>query len=75
MEIIFSNNVKTILDYTRNVLCCDIHKRFQSKDILKKNGADVVCTLDEILNAPVDGSGYNENYGLLGSNKSTEDKI
>ena len=75
VEIIFSNNVKTILDYTRNVLCCDIHKRFQSKDILKKNGADVVCTLDEILNAPVDGSGYNENYGLLGSNKSTEDKI
>ncbi len=75
VEIIFSNNVRTILDYTDTVLCCDIHKRFQSKDILKKNGAKVVCTLDEILDAPVDGSGYNENYGLLGSNKSTEDKI
>ena len=74
-EIVFSNNVRTILDYTGNVLCCDIHKRFQSKDILIKNGADRVCTLDDILSAPVDGSGYNDKYGLLGSNKSTEDKI
>ena len=74
-EIIFSNNVRTILDYTDTILCCDIHKRYQSKDILKKDGARLVLTLDEILNAPVDGSGYNENYGLLGSNKSTEDKI
>ena len=74
-EIIFSNNVKTILDYTKNVLCCDIHKRFQSKDILKKNGAEKVYALDDILTAPVDGSGYNEKYGLLGSNKSTEDTV
>ncbi len=75
VEIIFSNNIRTILDYTDHVLCCDIHKRSQSKDILEKNGAKVVCTLDDILNAPIDGSGFNENYGLLGSNKSTEDKI
>ena len=74
-QIIFSNNIRTILDYTDTILCCDIHKRYQSKDILKKDGAKLVLTLDEILNAPVDGSGYNENYGLLGSNKSTEDKI
>ena len=74
-EIIFSNNVKTILDYTKDVLCCDIHKRFQSKDILKKNGAGKVYSLDDILNAPVDGSGYNDKYGLLGSNKATEDSV
>ncbi len=74
-EIIFSNNIKTILDYTGNVLCCDIHKRFQSKDILVKNGAKKVYALDDILTSPVDGSGYNEKYGLLGSNKSTEDII
>ena len=74
-EIIFSNNVRTILDFTENVLCCDIHKRFQSKDILKKNGAGKVFALDDILTEPVDGSGYNEKYGLLGSNKSTEDVI
>ncbi len=74
-EIIFSNNVKTILDYTKNVLCCDIHKRAQSRDILLKNGAEKVYALDDILNEPVNGSGYNEKYGLLGSNKSTEDKI
>jgi len=74
-EIVFSNNVRTILDFTENVLCCDIHKRFQSKDILKKNGAGKVFALDDILTEPVDGSGYNEKYGLLGSNKSTEDVI
>ena len=74
-EIVFSNNVRTILDFTENVLCCDIHKRFQSKDILKKNGAKKVFALDDILTESVDGSGYNEKYGLLGSNKSTEDVI
>ena len=74
-EIVFSNNVRTILDFTENVLCCDIHKRFQSKDILKKNGAGKVFALDDILTESVDGSGYNEKYGLLGSNKSTEDVI
>ena len=74
-EIIFANNPKAILDYTQNVLCCDIHTRARTKRILKAAGAKVVCGLDEILNAPVNGSGCNEKYGLLGSNKSTEDKI
>ncbi len=74
-EIIFANHAKTILDYTDCVLTCDIHTRSRSKRILKENGAKIVCGLDDILNASVDGSGYNEKYGLLGSNKSTEDKI
>lgn len=74
-EIIFANHAKTILDYADSVLTCDIHTRNRSKRILKENGAKVVCGLDDILNASVDGSGYNEKYGLLGSNKSTEDKI
>ena len=74
-EIIFANNAKAILPYTKNVLCCDIHTRARTKRILKAAGAEVVLGLDEILNAPVNGSGYNENYGLLGSNKSTEDQI
>ncbi len=74
-EIIFANNAKAILDYTKNVLCCDIHTRARTKRILKAAGADIVLGLDEILNAPVNGSGYNENYGLLGSNKATEDQI
>ncbi|MBR3905980.1 MAG: coenzyme F420-0:L-glutamate ligase [Clostridia bacterium] len=74
-EIIFANNAKAILPYTKNVLCCDIHSRFRTKRILKAAGADIVLGLDEILNAPVNGSGYNENYGLLGSNKATEDKV
>ena len=74
-EIIFANNAKAILPYTRNVLCCDIHTRFRTKRILKAAGADIVLGLDEILNAPVNGSGYNENYGLLGSNKASEDKV
>ena len=75
VEIIFANQAKAILDYTDCVLCCDIHTRARTKRILKKAGAKVVCGLDDILNASVDGSGYNENYGLLGSNKSTEDMI
>ena len=74
-EIIFANQAKTILNYTDCILNCDIHTRKRTKRILKENGAKVVCGLDDILNAPVDESGYNEKYGLLGSNKSTEDKI
>ena len=73
-EIIFANNAKAILNYTKNVLCCDIHSRFRTKRLLKSAGA-TVFGLDEILNASVNGSGYNEEYGLLGSNKSTEDSI
>ena len=73
-ESIFANNAKAILNYTKNVLCCDIHTRFRTKRILKAEGANVIG-MDEILNAPVDGSGYNESYGLLGSNKSTEDTV
>ena len=74
-EIIFANNAKAILAYTKNVLCCDIHTRFRTKKILKAAGADVVLGMDEILNAPVNGSGYNAEYGLLGSNKATEDQV
>ena len=74
-EIIFANNPKAILSYTKNVLCCDIHTRERTKRILKQSGAEVVCGLDEILNAPVNNSGYNEDYGLLGSNKSTEESV
>ncbi len=75
VEIIFANQAKAILDYTDCVLTCDIHTRARTKRILKAAGAKVVCGLDDILNAPVNGSGCNENYGLLGSNKSTEDSI
>lgn len=74
-EIIFANNPKAILDYTKNVLCCDIHTRARTKRILKANGGEKVYGMDEILNASVNGSGYNENYGLLGSNKATEDRV
>ena len=74
-EIVFANQAKTILNYTDCVLNCDIHTRARTKRILLANGAKVVCGLDEIMNSPVDGSGYNEMYGLLGSNKSTEDKV
>ncbi len=73
-EIIFANNAKAILDYTTNVLCCDIHTRARTKRILKTAGANAIG-LDEILNSSVNGSGYNEDYGLLGSNKSTEDTV
>ena len=75
VEIVFANQAKTILDYTDCVINCDIHTRARTKRILKAAGAKVVCGLDDILNAPVNGSGYNTRYGLLGSNKSTEDKI
>ena len=74
-EIIFANNPRVILNYTKRVLTCDIHTRARTKRILKAAGAEVVCGLDDILNESVDGSGYNEKFGLLGSNKSTEDKI
>ena len=75
VEVIFANQPTTILNYTDCVLNCDIHTRARTKRILLKNGAKVVCGLDDILNAPIDGSGCNEKYGLLGSNKSTEDTI
>ena len=74
-EIIFANDVRTILKYTENVLCCDIHTRARSKRLLKAKGAKTVYGLDDILNESVNGSGYNKDYGLLGSNKATEDKI
>lgn len=74
-EIIFSNNPKTILDYTTSVLACDIHTRFRTKRILKENGGKKIYSLDDILTSPVNGSGYNESYGLLGSNKATEKSI
>lgn len=74
-EVIFSNNAKTILDYTKDVLTCDIHTRVRTKRILKANGGDKIYSLDNILAESVDGSGYNEAYGLLGSNKATEDSV
>lgn len=74
-EIIFSNNPKTILDYTKNVLACDIHTRFRTKRILKENGGEKIYSLDDILTTSINGSGYNENYGLLGSNKATEESV
>ncbi|ACA44836.1 coenzyme F420-0:L-glutamate ligase [Clostridium botulinum] len=74
-EVIFSNNPKTILNYTKNVLTCDIHTRFRTKKILKNNGGEKIYSLDNILSSSVDGGGFNENYGLLGSNKSTENTV
>ena len=71
-EVIFSNNPKTILDYTKSVLTCDIHTRFRTKRILKANGGEKIYSLDDILKESINGNGYNEEYGLLGSNKSTE---
>ena len=75
VEVIFANNPRAVLQYTKNVLTCDINTRARTKRILKAAGANVVCGMDDILNAPVNGSGCNERFGLLGSNKSTEDKI
>ena len=75
VEIIFANNPRVILNYTKNVLTCDIHTRARTKRILKAAGAEAVCGLDDILNESIDGSGCNERFGLLGSNKSTEDTI
>ncbi len=75
VEVIFSNQAKTILNYTKNVLNCDIHTRARTKRILRKNGAEIVYGMDDILTSPVNGSGCNEKYGLLGSNKATEDSV
>ena len=75
VEIIFANQPKAILNYTDCILTCDIHTRARTKRILKAAGAKIVCGLDDILNAPINGSGCNEAYGLLGSNKSTESTI
>lgn len=75
VEIVFSNNCKTILDYTKNVITCDIHTRERTKRILKANGGEIICGLDDIMKTSVSGSGYNGSYGLLGSNKATEDTV
>ena len=75
VEIVFANQAKTILNYTDKVLTCDIHTRVRTKRILKNNGAKLVYGLDDILTTSINGHGFNENYGLLGSNKSTEDKV
>ena len=75
VEVIFGNRVQTLLDYTDAVITCDIHTRARSKRLLKAGGARVVLGLDDLLNKSVDGSGYNVEYGLLGSNKSTEDTV
>ena len=74
-EIVFANDARAVLNYTKCVLNCDIHTRARTKRILKAAGAEVVFGLDEILCESVNGSGYNEHYGLLGSNKATEDKV
>ena len=75
VEVLFANDAREILKYTKNVICCDIHTRSRTKRILKAAGGENVYGLDEIMTASVNGSGYNENYGLLGSNKATEDKV
>ena len=75
VEIIFANDPRAILNYTKNVLNCDIHSRFRTKRLLKKAGVEINYGLDEILSTSVNGSGYNKEYGLLGSNKATEDKV
>ena len=75
VEIVFANNPKAILEYTDCVLSCDIHKRVRTKKILKEAGARLVYTLDDIMTESIDGSGYNDKYGLLGSNKATEDSV
>jgi hypothetical protein len=75
VEVIFANDCRAILKYTSNVLCCDIHSRARTKRLLKKAGAERVVGLDEIMTESIDGSGYNARYGLLGSNKATEDTV
>ena len=75
VEIIFSNNPRTILNYTKDVLVCDIHTRARTKRILKENGGNTILSLDDIMTEPINGSGCNEDYGLLGSNKATEEKV
>ena len=75
VEIIFSNNPRTILNYTKDVLVCDIHTRNRTKRILKENGGNTILGLDDIMTDSINNSGYNAQYGLLGSNKATEDKL
>lgn len=75
VEVVFANQAKTILNYTKKVINCDIHTRVRTKRILLNAGAEIVLSLDDILNTSINGSGFNEKYGLLGSNKSTEDII
>ncbi len=75
VEVVFANDPRAVLNYTKNVLNCDIHTRARTKRLLKNAGAEIVYGLDEIMTAPIDGSGYNPAYGLLGSNKSTEDTV
>ena len=75
VEVVFANQAKAILNYTKNVLTCDIHTRARSKRILKALGGEIVLGMDDILTASVNGSGYNAKYGLLGSNKSTDEKV
>ena len=75
VEIIFANRATDILKYTKKVLACDIHTRKRTKRLLKAAGAEIVLGLDDLLTAPVDGSGFNPDYGLLGSNKATEERI
>ncbi|MBR4866271.1 MAG: coenzyme F420-0:L-glutamate ligase [Clostridia bacterium] len=75
VEVILANDPRAILNYSKNVLACDIHSRQRSKKLLKKAGAELVLGLDDILNAPVNGSGCNRQYGLLGSNKATEETV
>ena len=75
VEVIFANQAKEILNYTKNIIACDIHTRQRTKRILRANGANVVIGLDDILTTSIDGNGYNAQYGLLGSNKSTEDTV
>lgn len=74
-QIIFANNPRRIVDYAENVICADIHTRARTKRLIKDAGAKIVLGMDELLNAPVNGSGYNPDYGILGSNKATEDLI
>jgi len=75
VEVVFANDCRAILNYTKNVLNCDIHTRARTKRLLKAAGAERVYGMDEIMTAPINGSGYNEKYGLLGSNKATEDRV
>lgn len=74
-QVIFANDAREILNYTKRVICCDIHTRQRSKRLLRAAGAEIVLGLDEIMTSPINGSGYNEKFGLLGSNKATEDKV
>ena len=75
VEFVFANHAKAILDYADCIINCDIHTRERTRRILRENGAKIVCGFDEIMNKPIGDSGYNEKYGLLGSNKSTEERV